>query len=167
MMSDERADVEHHTQAEAAADDTEHHPVNDPPRQEGSPMVPQSTRTENAYGAASHVERINPEETRGILTDANGKRWLIGEDGHLSPLAAGAVHHVVSYAPDDHPEGVRWPYILTRPAFTLDHVRREAGYMVWLLPKEVAAFHRLAIERPVSSGIGTGSAEDRGVAEQG
>lgn len=152
MMSDERADVEHHTQAEAAADDTEHHPVNDPPRQEGSPVVPQATRTDDEHGIMSHVERINPGQEPNTLTDANGKKWLIGEDGRLTPFV-GSIHHVVSYAAEDHPDGVRWPYMLTRPAFTQDHVRREAGYMVWLLPHEVAAFHRL-VDRALHPSLG-------------
>ena len=148
-MSEERIEAERHTPAEAEAADTEHHPVTDPPSASHPPIVPQGTHPDDGYGAATHIERINPEQATNTLIDTNGKRWLIGKDGTLSPLSGGSVHNVVSYAAEGHPEGVRWPYALTRPAFTADHVRREAGHLVWLLPHEVAAFHR-----PVNSAPG-------------
>lgn len=148
-MSEERIEAEHHTPAEAEAADTEHHPVADPPATPHPPIVPQGTRTDEGYGAATHIERINPERAANVRIDTNGKRWLTDWDGSLFQLSSGAIHYVVSYAAEGHPEGVRWPYTLTRPAFTADHVRREAGHMVWLLPHEVAAFHR-----PVDSAPG-------------
>jgi hypothetical protein len=134
----EQLEVERHSPAEAEAAASEHRPVADPPGEAGSPMVPSET---DSRDHATHVERINPEQVSHVMTDANGRQWLVDQAGNLAPVSGGPIHRVISYAADGHPEGVRWPYTLTQPA-VVGHVRCEAGVMVWLLPHEVAAFHR-------------------------
>lgn len=138
----EGVEVEHYAPTEAEEADTVHHPVADPP-EDHPPMVPQGTRSEDEYGQATHPERINPPQMPShIFVDANGRQWVRHPDGTMSSAAGGPVHQVVSYAADDHPEGVRWPYVTTRPSFRDDR-QLPGGSLVWLLPHEVSAFHRL------------------------
>lgn len=143
ILGPEHLEIEHHDASEAEAADAEHHPVSDPPNIGGAPVVPHGTRAEDDYGRASHTERINPEQVAHVIIDANGRRWLTDAEGKLRPLTGGPAHMVISYAAEGHPADQRWPYVTTQPSVN-EHVLRPPGSVVWLLPHEVAAFHRPA-----------------------